>query len=81
MKKERGSFIVTLIIILLFVGAGVFYVKTSHPAVYKKAVKPKTYYLYLCAARSIVKCLSKQWRTNVFFKSIIFGISVKKAIL
>ena len=38
MKAERGSFIVTLIIILLFVGAGVFYVKTSHPAVYKKAV-------------------------------------------
>ncbi len=38
MKKERGSFIVTLIIILLFVGAGVFYIKTSHPALYKKAV-------------------------------------------
>ena len=38
MKKERGSVIVTLIIILLFVGAGAFYIKTSHPALYKKAV-------------------------------------------
>ena len=38
MKKERGSFFITLIIIAIFVGAGVFYVKTSHPALYNKAV-------------------------------------------
>lgn len=38
MKKERGSFIVTFVIIALLVGAGVFYVKTSHPTLYQKAV-------------------------------------------
>ncbi len=38
MKKEKGSLLITLIIIAIFVGAGVFYVKTSHPALYNKAV-------------------------------------------
>ena len=38
LKKERGSIILTLIIIAIFVGAGIFYVKTSHPTLYQRAV-------------------------------------------
>ncbi len=36
--KERGSFFVTLIIIALFMFAAVFYIKTSQPQLYSKAM-------------------------------------------
>ena len=37
-KQQKGSFLVTLIIIALFIFAGVFYVKTSKPEIYQSAV-------------------------------------------
>lgn len=38
MKKQKGSFIVTLLIIAIFVFSAVFYIKTSHPALYREAI-------------------------------------------
>lgn len=37
-EKRRGSFIITLIIILIFIGAGVFYLKTAQPDTFDSAV-------------------------------------------
>ncbi len=37
-KQQKGSFLVTLIIIAIFMFAGVFYIKTSQPALYETAV-------------------------------------------
>lgn len=38
MEKQRGSFLVTLIIIALFMFAAVFYIKTSKPEIYDTVV-------------------------------------------
>ncbi len=37
-KQQKGSFLVTLIIIALFMFAGVFYIKTSKPEIYDSAI-------------------------------------------
>ncbi len=37
-KQQKGSFFVTLIIIALFLFAGVFYIKTSKPEIYDTAI-------------------------------------------
>ncbi len=37
-KSERGSIIVTLIIIAIFVGSTVFYLKTTYPSAYSTAI-------------------------------------------
>lgn len=37
-EKRRGSFIITFIIIVIFIGAGVFYLKTAHPDNFNSAV-------------------------------------------
>ncbi len=38
MQKQKGSFIITLLIIALFMFAGVFYIKTSKPQLYSAAI-------------------------------------------
>lgn len=37
-ERKRGSRIITAIILLIFLGAGVFYVKTSKPAIWDKCI-------------------------------------------